>query len=205
MNRVWAVVPAKPLGLGKSRLAGALSARERRSLNERLLRHVLETVITVVGAAHTVVVSRDPVVRALAKARGAQALCERGRGGLNRALAQGARWAGRRGADATLLVHGDLPRLSAAELGTVIAAAGRRASVVAAPDRALAGTNAMLLSPPDAIPLRFGPHSLRRHREAARRRHCRWTLVRAPGLAFDVDRPADYRALGRGAARIGRA
>jgi 2-phospho-L-lactate guanylyltransferase len=205
MNRVWAVVPAKPLGLGKSRLAGALSARQRRALTERLLRHVLGAVIAAVGAHRTVVVSRDPAVRTVARLRGAHALAERGRGDLNRALEQGARWAARRGARAVLVVFADLPRLEAVELGAMIAAAGRAPSVVAAPDRARIGTNALLVAPPGAIGFGFGAHSLRRHREAARKRHCRWAVVRAPGLAFDVDRPADYRAMARGAAKIGRA
>jgi len=197
MSGTWAVVPAKPLGLGKSRLAGVLSRCERRALNERLLRHVLDVVIAVVGASRTVVVSRDATVLALARGLRARALRERGSGDLNRALHQGARAAAQHGAGAVLLVFGDLPFVTSVELRGMIEAAGRAPSVVAARDRAGSGTNALLVAPPGALRFRFGVRSLERHRREALRRRCRWRLVCAPGLAFDVDRPADYRALAR--------
>jgi len=195
MTGLWAVVPAKPLGLAKSRLAGVLSGGARRALSARLLGHVLETVIAVVGAPRTIVVSRDITVLALARAQGARPLRERGAGDLNRALRQGAGAAARHGARAVLLVFGDLPLVSAAELRAMIAAAGRAPSAVAAPDRAGTGTNALLVAPPDALGFAFGGRSLARHRRAALRRRCRWHVVRAPGLGLDIDRPADYRAL----------
>jgi 2-phospho-L-lactate guanylyltransferase len=194
---VWAVVPVKPLGLGKSRLAGVLGPRERRALSARLLRHVLDAVIAAVGAARTIVVTRDPAVLALARARRAHGLRERVPGDLNRALRQGADCAARRGARAVLLVFGDLPHLTADELRRMVDEAGRAPCVVAAPDRAGTGTNALLVAPADAIAFRFGPLSLARHRREAQRCRRRWRVVRAPGLAFDVDRPADYRALMR--------
>lgn len=192
---VWAVVPAKPLGLGKSRLAGVLSGSERRALSARLLRHVLDVVADAVGASRSVVVSRDLTVLALARRLGLHALHERGAGNLNGALHDGARYAHRRGARGVLVVFGDLPTVAAAELHTMIAVGGRAPCVVAAPDRAGTGTNALLVAPPGAIDFRFGLRSLSRHRRAALWHGCRWRLVRAPGLAFDVDRPADYRAL----------
>ena len=197
MTGLWAVVPAKPLGLGKSRLAGVLSRHERRALNERLLRHVLGVVVAVVGAARTIVVSRDASVLALARGLRARALRERGAGDLNRALHQGARTAAHHGAGAVLLVFGDLPLLTPAELRQMIDVAGRAPTVVAAPDRAGSGTNALLVAPPEALCFQFGARSLARHRREALRRRRRWRLVHAPGLAFDVDRPADYRALAR--------
>jgi 2-phospho-L-lactate guanylyltransferase len=195
MTRVWAVVPAKPLGQAKSRLAGVLSGAERRALSAYLLRHVLAAVIAAVGAAHTVVVSRDSTVLALARRLRARPLRERGAGDLNRALGQGAAHAARSGADAVLLVFGDLPLLQPRELAAMVAATRRTRHVVAAPDRAGTGTNALLVAPPDAISFRFGTRSLARHRRAALRRRCGWRVARAPGLEFDVDRPTDYRAL----------
>ena len=197
MSGVWAVVPAKAASQAKSRLAGVLSGRARRALAERLLRHVLEVVIATIGAPRTIVVSRDAGVLALARAHHAVPLRERGRSDLNRALRQGAKRAAQGGARAVLLVFGDLPELRPAELAAMIGAAQRRRTVVAAPDRAGTGTNALLVAPTDAIVFRFGPRSLARHRRAALRGGCRWRVAEAPGLAFDVDRPADYRALAR--------
>lgn len=195
MNGVWAVVPVKPLGLGKSRLTGVLSGRERRALSARMLRHVLGVVIATVGAARTVVVSRDPAVLALARTLRARPLHERGRADLNRAIGQGAERAVWGGARAVLVVFGDLPTLAADDVARMVNGARRLPGVVAAPDRARSGTNALLVAPPDAIAFRFGVRSLARHRREACRRRLRWQVVETPGLAFDVDRPADWRAL----------
>lgn len=190
---LWVVIPVKPLGMGKSRLSSLLPPAERRRLNQRLLRHVLEVAIEVVGAARTIVVSADPAVLATVRTAGAQPCRERGRRELNRALALGARCAMRRGARAVLTLSIDLPELRVAELRQLVDAAGWRPSVVAAADRLGSGTNALLVAPPGAIRYRFGRDSLREHRRAALRHGCRWRMVDAPGLAFDLDRPADYR------------
>jgi 2-phospho-L-lactate/phosphoenolpyruvate guanylyltransferase len=40
---LWAIVPVKPLGRGKSRLASVLSQQERADLNRHLLAHTVDT------------------------------------------------------------------------------------------------------------------------------------------------------------------
>ena len=80
--------------------------------------------------------------------------------------------------------------------------------MVIVPDRHGAGTNALLLSPPDVIEPSFGPGSFARH---AARAHAAGTTVRVAevrSLGLDVDTPDDLHALhealaapaGRGAA-----
>ena len=61
-----------------------------------------------------------------------------------------------------LLVPGDCPALDPGEVATLLARQGR-AGVVIVPDRHGAGTNALLLSPPDVIEPSFGPGSFARH------------------------------------------
>jgi 2-phospho-L-lactate guanylyltransferase len=192
MSGVWIVVPVKPLALGKSRLAGVLRTHQRRVLNERLLRHVLGVAVAVVGAPRVVVVSADPAVLALARRFRVLPCREHGPRDLNHALAQGAELARRQGAGAVLSIASDLPLLDAAELRAMIAEA-RPNSVVAATDRAGLGTNALLVCPPGQIQYAYGRNSLRRHQARARQAGCRWSVVNAPGLAFDIDHPDDYR------------
>ena len=70
-----------------------------------------------------------------------------------------------------------------------------RAGVVIVPDRHGAGTNALLLSPPDVIEPSFGPGSFARH---AARAHAAGTVVRVAeirSLGLDVDTPDDLRVL----------
>ncbi len=53
------------------------------------------------------------------------------------------------------------------------------------------GSNAILMSPPDAVPLRFGDDSFRPHLAAARAAGIEPTIVHLPGIALDIDNPAD--------------
>jgi 2-phospho-L-lactate guanylyltransferase len=192
MIDVWVVIPVKPLAVGKSRLAGVLRTHQRRVLNEQLLRHVLGVAVAVVGGARVVVVSADPAVHQLARRFRAQPCREQGPRDLNAAITQGAELAHRQGARAVLSIASDLPLLAEAELRVLVAAA-RANSVVAAPDRAGEGTNALLVCPPGRIRYAYGRDSLRKHQAQARQVGCRWSVVEAPGLAFDIDHPDDYR------------
>ena len=63
--------------------------------------------------------------------------------------------------------------------------------VAIAPDRAGTGTNGLALRPPDAIPMRFGVGSLAAHVAEAEAAAVPIAEVHRPGLAFDLDTPAD--------------
>jgi 2-phospho-L-lactate/phosphoenolpyruvate guanylyltransferase len=67
--------------------------------------------------------------------------------------------------------------------------------VAIVPDRHLAGTNALVLSPPDAIEPSFGPGSLARHTAAARAAGLDYSVERVPTLMLDVDTPEDLAEL----------
>ncbi len=67
--------------------------------------------------------------------------------------------------------------------------------VVIVPDRHGTGTNALVLSPPDAIAPSFGPGSFARHVAAAEQAGVPHSVEDVPGLALDVDTPADLAEL----------
>ncbi|HSL98272.1 MAG TPA: hypothetical protein VK831_06835, partial [Candidatus Deferrimicrobiaceae bacterium] len=68
-----------------------------------------------------------------------------------------------------------------------------RALVVLVPDQHGAGTNAMLVSPPEIIGPRFGERSRTAHAAAAREVGATLLEVGGP-LSLDVDTPADLLA-----------
>ena len=72
--------------------------------------------------------------------------------------------------------------------------AGRRGLVIV-PDRHGTGTNALVLSPPDAIEPSFGPGSFARHVAAAEAAGVPHRVEEVPGLALDVDTPDDLAEL----------
>jgi 2-phospho-L-lactate guanylyltransferase (CobY/MobA/RfbA family) len=76
--------------------------------------------------------------------------------------------------------------------------AGRRLAspaVLAAPATGRGGTNALYLSPPDAVEMHFGDDSLRRFERDAAERGVRFELFEAPELALDLDEPSDLVTL----------
>jgi 2-phospho-L-lactate guanylyltransferase len=117
---------------------------------------------------------------------------------LNRDLEIGRRWALRQGADTLLIALGDLPLLTGAAVGEMVAVAGapsRAQAVVIAPDRRKDGTNLLLIAPPDLLPFAYGRHSLAHHLDAARRAGVEPAIYRAEAASFDVDTPADLAQL----------
>ena len=62
-----------------------------------------------------------------------------------------------------LLVPGDCPLLDARELDELLVHPAGQRSALIVPDRHGTGTNALLLTPPDALAPSFGPDSCQRH------------------------------------------
>jgi 2-phospho-L-lactate guanylyltransferase len=191
--RIHAVVPLKALARGKSRLAGTLAETDRARLIRAMLEQVVTAAASAPGIARVSVLTSDPAL----VPRGADHLADSGEE-LNAALARSVRSVREAGADVMLIVAADLPFVTAEEIGA-LAAASRGGGVVAAPDGKEQGTNAL------ALPLthptargpstRFGPGSLAAHEAAARAAHLPWSVVRRPGLAYDLDEPAQLDTL----------
>jgi 2-phospho-L-lactate guanylyltransferase len=139
-----------------------------------------------VGQSGIIVVSQGADVLDFVKAHGAIALAEQSPSGLNSALQQAAEFARDRGASKLLVAASDLPFVSEADL-TALALH----DCAIAPDRHGRGTNA-LLWPASPLPgFHFGENSFARHREAAKAAGYEPQIVVRPGLAHDIDLPAD--------------
>lgn len=190
---VWIIIPVRPFGEGKSRLADVLPPAEREAFNRRMFAHVLGIAAAVVSSARILVVSRAAEVCDLAKAAGAIFLEECGHT-LNAALVQAAAYAREQGATAVLSLSTDLPLLETDDLLAMLDAASDAPVCVIAPDHADLGTNALLVSPPAAIPYLYGENSASAHRQAAEEARLRVACVRRPGLQRDVDTEEDFRA-----------
>jgi len=192
---VWAIIPARPLEEGKSRLADALTADERRRLNELFFRQTLETVASVVGHDRVLVVSRSaPLLKAAAEMK-LLTLLETPPHGLNEALTQAAESARSRGASAILSVSCDLPFMVADDLKALLETAVEGDGLAIASDRAGTGTNALVVSPAGAIPYAYGIGSFAAHQKAATERGLVLNVVRRAGLSFDIDTPDDFEQM----------
>ena len=195
--KLFAVIPVKPFADGKSRLKDVLPDTARRDLNLHMFEHVLSIATSVIGAANTIIVSADQTALDLARKRGARTVREETPTGLNAALRAGTETATARGADAILILPTDLPTMSRGDIEALVSHASLSPFVIIAPDRGNKGSNALLISPPDAIGFYFGRDSFAAHKKAAHARQIEPVAVHRDGLAFDIDTPEDYRRLER--------
>lgn len=185
------VVPIKATLGAKQRLAARLSPEERRLLALAMAGDALRTVAAVVARRRTLVVGGDADVAALARRCGVGFVSERG-AGQSAALRVGVAWAVEHGATGLATMAADCPLATPDDIEMLMAAAGRPGRHLScAPDAEGTGTNAVALRPLDVDPWRFGPDSLRRHREAAADLELRFQVLQLPSLLIDCDRPSD--------------
>jgi 2-phospho-L-lactate guanylyltransferase len=94
-----------------------------------------------------------------------------------------------------LVLPGDIPLATAEELSSLIGSRGSRHGVTLAPSHDSNGTNALLLAPPNAIAPCYGPGSYLEHMSQAMARHIDVNVLHLPGVARDIDEPADLAVL----------
>ncbi len=191
-----AVLPVKRFHAAKQRLAAGLDGEQRRTLAAAMVADVLEAI----GAARTieriVVVSGDPVAQELAAGAGAEVVPDPEDVGHVEAALAGIARAEAEGASRVVLLAGDCPLLDPRELDRLLTGIPER-YVGIVPDRHGSGTNALVLSPPDAIVPAFGEGSRARHVAAARAAGIAFGIEELPSLQLDLDTPADVIALTR--------
>ena len=175
------LVPVKRLDEAKTRLADVLSPAERAELTQELLAHVLATVSAAEVGPVTVVSSEEALSL----------------DGFDRFDDEGLAWndalaAAMGGVDEPVVavIAADLPLLAPEEV---------RCLVTATPERGLAiarardgGTNAVAMRPPGLLATQFGePQSAALHERSTWAAGADAHVLDLPGLAFDVDTPAD--------------
>jgi 2-phospho-L-lactate/phosphoenolpyruvate guanylyltransferase len=191
VSGVWAVVPVKELAGAKQRLSSCLSPEERRTLATTMLEDVLEAVSAVKALAGALVVTVDPTATSLAARYGARVVSDGARDGHTGAVTAAARLLVREGRAGMMTMPGDIPRLSPAEIAATLAAHRAAPSFTIVPAHDDLGSNTIICSPPDAVPLRFGEDSFYPHLDAARGGGIDPLIVRHPGIGIDIDNPVD--------------
>jgi 2-phospho-L-lactate guanylyltransferase len=189
-----AVLPIKSFSEAKRRLRHELSPGDRRALVEAMFCDVLIALRRAGSIERVVVVSGDNAAQQIAGGYGASVVSDNERGH-NNAAAVGVRAAVELGAERVLLVPGDCPALNPAEVDALVVRPASERSVLIVPDRHGTGTNALLITPPDALSPSFGPDSCKRHQATASEHDVEAEVVELPSLAMDVDTPEDLETL----------
>ncbi len=190
-----AILPIKTMDAAKQRLAEELDPSPRRALVEAMFSDVLVALRRAKLVDQVLVVSKDHGAQRIAGGYGAL-VADDDDDGHNNAAARGIARALELGMDRALLIPGDCPLLNPVELDELIAQPVDPPSVLIVPDRHGSGTNALLLTPPDALAPSFGPGSHDRHTQNAAAGGVTARTVRVPSLALDIDTPEDLAAVG---------
>ena len=190
--RTLAILPVKSFGAAKQRMAPALGPRSRHALAQAMFSDVLASLRREDGLDGVAEDTADPAAEAVAGGEGVLVLRDTAQAGQSAAASIGIAYALAEGFERALLVPGDTPLLDPGEVASLLAI-DRPVSIV--PDRHATGTNALVLSPPDAIAPSFGPGSLRRHVAAAAATGVSSAVAEVPTLMLDVDTGADLSAL----------
>jgi 2-phospho-L-lactate guanylyltransferase len=194
--KATAVLPVKRFDAAKQRLAAGVDEERRRELAAAMVADVLEAIAEARSIERLIVVTGDPIAQELAAKAGAEVVPDPEDAGHVQAAQAGIARAEAEGAERVALLAGDCPLLDPRELDRLLTGVpGSYVGIV--PDRHGSGTNALLLSPPDAIVPAFGEGSRARHVEAARQAGIPFGIEELPSIELDLDTPADVIALTR--------
>ena len=129
-------------------------------------------------------VTRDPLGQRLAARYGARVLVEEENRGHTAASSLGARTLRQERIGGMVQVPADIPLLTPDDVQALLRVHGQAPAVTLSPSRDERGTNAVVCSPPDLLPLRFGDDSFSAHLRlaapsASSRRSCAAPLSRS--------------------------
>ena len=190
---IEAVVALKTLSQSKRRLSAVLNDEQRSDLVEAMAQDVLSCLMRhpEIDAVH--VVCGEGWTRDVFP-EGPLVVWQEAESHDHGLIAAYEMVAARTGAERLLFIHADLPFLGQEDISAVIAASLDH-HVVLSPDFTETGTNAVLRWRHQSLPLCFGEDSFARHQQSAKAAETRWRVVRAKGVARDIDEPEDLNRL----------
>jgi 2-phospho-L-lactate/phosphoenolpyruvate guanylyltransferase len=193
--RTCAILPLKPFGDAKERLATGLDAGQRKLIAEAMARDVVAALGRCRRIDGVVVISAEPKAEAIAGGL-ADAVLPDASEGHSAAAAIGADWAIANGFERVVMLPGDCPLLDATELDDLLEQCSeQKLDFVVIPDRMGSGTNGLIICPPDAVKPSFGPDSRKRHLALGLAAGLRTAAIEVPTLALDLDTAEDLMEL----------
>lgn len=192
---MWALLPLKNFNEAKQRLSGVLSPLERRGLFQAMVEDVLGVLHQHPHLEGTLLISDDPTARLLAELYQVDflqesALCAEG---LNGVVQAGVEHLAENGIDDVMVIHGDLPLITTAEVSHLINRHRQQKppALTIAPDARLEGTNCLLCNPASVLSYCYGNQSLARHSLQSRQKALALQIEPLWGAGRDIDTPED--------------
>ena len=185
------IIPMKPISIGKSRLARALSPSERNGIVLGMLRRVILALQG--GSVDPIwVVGGDDRVKSLSKNSGAFWREDPGRN-LNDSLGKAFDEVFYQGRSA-VYVPGDLPFIKPVDVHGLMGASRRLSNLTLSPARRDGGTNGIVVPRGLAFRPELGHRSFAKHLAQAARLEVSVAIFHSPGLGLDLDTLDDLEA-----------
>ncbi len=191
----YILIPVKDLSHAKQRLASLMTQEERTRLAWAMLEGTFAAAARARNADRIAVVTLYQPVITLAESYGMEVIIEAEQISESVSVDFGSREAQKRGATSVLRLPIDLPLITTADIEAILAHNLPSPSTVIVPSRDYNGTNAILRTPADLFPSHFGPGSLVKHLDAAKRAQAQCKVIHLPRIALDIDDPDDVAVL----------
>ena len=188
------LIPIKNTAFAKQRLASILDQPARTALARAMLTDVLTTLHEWKNRPDVGIVSGDAYATNLATEYNFEVIPDPDNPGETGAIEMATRVCVERGEESTLVIPGDVPLIAIWELEEIFKHAPTEGSLLV-PAWDGRGTNAAYRRPANLFPLRFGNDSFKPHHAAAQATGKPCIVLKLPGIAVDVDSPADLRHL----------
>jgi 2-phospho-L-lactate/phosphoenolpyruvate guanylyltransferase len=188
------LIPVKNSSSAKQRLASILNQPARTQLAQAMLHDVLSALSNWRDRPAVALVTSDPFAARLAAVYEFEIIPDPTNPGETGAIEMATRICEERSIKFSLVIPADIPVIEAWEFEEILKRAPTEGSVLvpAADGR---GTNAAFRRPAGLFSLRFGNDSFKPHLAAAQATGKPCIVIQSPGIAVDVDNPADLQRL----------
>ena len=194
LNMKALLIPVKDPSRGKTRLSATLSQDDRRALAWAMLEDVFRAAASSTVDRVVVVTNFRPAL-AKARAAGFDVLVEQNQVSESESVDWASRVLKEQGFDVVMRLPADVPLVRPRDIDSIVASSIQAPGALLVPSRDGTGTNAVVRTPPDLFPSRFGPNSLSLHIEEASRLGIECLIVKNERIALDIDEPADIEIL----------
>jgi 2-phospho-L-lactate guanylyltransferase len=188
------LIPIKNTVFAKQRLASILDQPARTELARAMLTDVLTALHEWKNRPKVGIVTGDEYATKLAAEYKFEVIPDPDDPGETGAIEMATRVCVERGEESTLVIPGDIPLIEKWELEEIFKHAPDEGTLLV-PAGDGRGTNAAFLAPANLFPLKFGNDSFKPHHAAAEATGKPCVVLNLPGIAVDVDNPADLRQL----------
>jgi len=188
------LIPIKNTSFAKQRLASILDQPARTELARAMLTDVLTTLHEWKNRPKVGIVTGDEYATKLATEYKFEVITDTDNPGETGAIEMATRVCVERGEESTLVIPGDVPLIEMWELEEIIKQAPTEGTLLV-PSWDGRGTNAAYRRPANLFALKFGNDSFKPHYAAAQATGKPCVILNLPGIAVDVDNPADLRQL----------